>query len=47
MTGCAPPVDFGPGVTPALFSVAILGLGGGCVGIWLRALCGPAAGVVR
>ena len=24
MTGCAPPVDFGPGVTPALFSVASL-----------------------
>jgi hypothetical protein len=22
VTGCAPPVDFGPGVTPALFSVA-------------------------
>jgi hypothetical protein len=21
VTGCAPPVDFGPGLTPALFSV--------------------------
>jgi hypothetical protein len=24
VTGCAPPVDFGPGVTPALFSLASL-----------------------
>jgi hypothetical protein len=46
VTGCAPPVDFGPGVTPALFFAGILGLGGGYVGIWLRALRGPAAGVL-
>jgi hypothetical protein len=26
VTGCAPPVDFGPGVTPALFSVELLEL---------------------
>jgi hypothetical protein len=26
VTGCAPPVDFGPGVTPALFSMASLDL---------------------
>jgi hypothetical protein len=47
VTGCDPPVDFGPGVTPALLSVEPFELlVSGCVGIWLSALRGPAAGVV-
>jgi hypothetical protein len=34
VTGCAPPVDFGPGVTPALFSVELLELLAGAVSLF-------------